>query len=103
MNKTLLTICLLVAFFTLANTSSDTVVMRLFWYDHGIEGFPKPACFATAEVKAGKEYPFNVNYNGTIFGCSSDQYFKRFETRRGDHRTKCVWDGTSIQVVEDTQ
>ena len=100
--KTLVTICLVFAFFTFVNQSSDTVVMNLWWSDHGMKKFPAWACFATAEIKAGQEHSVGSNYPGTKFACTvSGYYSKLFETWRGDQKIRCVWDGELIQVIED--
>jgi hypothetical protein len=90
-----------IALFSFVNNSSETVVMRLFWYDHNIKDFPVPAEFFVADVESNGRVDGIYNYNGTAFICVAGDAFKIFETWRGDHNVICTWDGELIQVAEE--
>jgi hypothetical protein len=89
---------ILFAFFTLVNQSTDSAIMRLWWFDHGINEFPIPACFVTADIEPGDEFFGDNNYNGEFFGVTvNDTHHEIIDTTFGTQRIIVIWDGNEIR------
>jgi hypothetical protein len=89
--------------FSFENQSDTTIIYNLWWYDHKIDDFPRPARFAAGELRPNVIHNLETDYKGEYFIVSIDggnmliANLTELKIKKDTAHMHLIWDGSTLK------